>query len=286
VEIVAAPKEMETEEIIDRVATGEFDLTLADSHIVDLELQWRDDVEAAFPLSGELPLAWAARESNPELLQALNEFLDREYRGLHYNIIYAKYFKDARRIAQHRSGRAKVIGALSPYDEIVKEYAERYDFDWRLIVSIMFQESRFNPGASSFAGARGLMQVLPGTAGELGFDNLQDPEESIHAGVKYLAWVRERFEADLSVRDRMWFTLAAYNAGSGHVRDARRLARQLGLNPNVWFGNVERAMLLLSRPQYAETAQHGYCRCGEPVRYVRDVRSRYNAYVETMNDKL
>ena len=211
--------------------------------------------------------------------RALNEFLDREYRGLLYNIIYAKYFKDPRRIARHRSERAKELRALSPYDDTVKQYAARYDFDWRLILAMMYQESRFNPGASSFAGARGLMQVLPGTAGEMGFDNLYDPEESIHAGVKYLAWVRERFEPELSVRDRMWFTLAAYNAGSGHVRDARRLARQQGWNPNVWFGNVERAMLLLSRPQYAQAARHGYCRCGEPVRYVRDVRSRYNAYV-------
>jgi membrane-bound lytic murein transglycosylase F len=126
------------------------------------------------------------------------------------------------------------------------------------------------------------MQVLPSTAQELGFDDLSQPEQAIHAGVKYLDWVRDRFETELSVRDRMWFTLAAYNAGPGHVRDARRLAELQGLNPNRWFGNVEQTMLLLSRSQYFQAAQHGYCRCTEPVNYVREIRSRYNAYVETI----
>ena len=112
---------------------------------------------------------------------------------------------------------------------------------------------------------------------------LVDPEAGIHAGIKYLHWVRNRFEAELSVPDRMWFTLAAYNAGAGHVRDARRLAAKLGLNPNRWFGNVEQAMLLLSRPQYAQEARHGYCRSTEPVKYVREVRSRYKAYVDSID---
>jgi membrane-bound lytic murein transglycosylase F len=282
VTIAEAPEEMVTEEIIGMVASGDYDLTLADSHIVDIEVNWREDVKAAFPLTNLLPLSWAVRASNPELKEALDDFLQREYRGLYFNIIYERYFRDARKIRRHRDERADLVGDLSPYDAIVKKYADVYGFDWRLIVSMMYQESQFDPRARSFAGATGLMQVLPRTAGEFGFDDLHDPEEAIHAGIKYLDWVRDRFEPDLSVQDRMWFTLAAYNAGAGHVRDARRLARQQGLNPNVWFGNVERAMLLLSRTQYAQAAQHGYCRCGEPVRYVRDVRSRYTAYVETV----
>ena len=146
----------------------------------------------------------------------------------------------------------------------------------------MYQESRFEPEAKSWAGARGLMQVLPRTAKEFGFDDLKDPETGIHAGVKYLDWVRERFEVELPVKDRMWFALAAYNAGAGHVRDARRLARQQGWDPNRWFDNVEQAMLLLSRREYANAAQHGYCRCNEPVQYVREIQTRYNAYVETV----
>jgi len=281
-ELVAAPEEMETEEIISLVASGEYDLTLADSHIVDIELTWRDDIKMAFPLTEALPWAWAVRESNLQLAEAANAFLAREYRSLHYNVVYDRYFRDSRRILDHIERRVDVTTGISPYDEIVKKYAEMYEFDWRLIVSLMYQESRFLPNARSFAGARGLMQVLPSTAQELGFDDLSQPEQAIHAGVKYLDWVRDRFETELSVRDRMWFTLAAYNAGPGHVRDARRLAELQGLNQNRWFGNVEQTMLLLSRSQYFQAAQHGYCRCTEPVNYVREIRSRYNAYVETI----
>jgi membrane-bound lytic murein transglycosylase F len=279
VRIEAVPEEEETEEIIGRVSIGEYDLTLADSHILAIELTWRDDVRAAFALSEGIPLAWAVRESNPDLKNAADAFLDREYRGLLYNVIREKYFEDPRRIRRHLAARIDIKRGLSPYDEIVKRYADEYDFDWRLIVSQMYQESRFDPQARSFAGARGLMQVLPRTARELGFDNVEDPETGIHAGVKYLDWVRDRFETELSVRDRMWFTLAAYNAGPGHVRDARRLAASQGLDPNRWFGNVEQAMLLLSRTDHARNARHGYCRCSEPVRYVREIRERYNAYV-------
>jgi membrane-bound lytic murein transglycosylase F len=282
VDIVAAPEEYETEEIIARVASGEYDLTLSDSHILEIELNWRDDVRPAFALSDSEPLAWAVRENSPELKAALDAFIREEYRGLYYNVIYEKYFRDTGKIRDRRNQEEEERAGLSPYDDIVKKYADRYGFDWRLIVSMMFQESRFNPRARSFAGAGGLMQILPHTASELGFDDIVDPDEGIHAGVKYLHWVRNRFEPDLSVPDRMWFTLAAYNAGAGHVRDARRLAAKLGLNPNRWFGNVEQAMLLLSRPQYAQEARHGYCRSTEPVKYVREVRSRYKAYVDSI----
>jgi membrane-bound lytic murein transglycosylase F len=280
VEIVAAPEEMETEEVIARVAEGEFDLTLADSHVLAIELTWRDDVRAAFALRESIPLAWAVRESNPELLDAVNEFIENEYRGLFYNVIYDRYFEDPSRMRRHAEQRATREGRLSPYDDLVRKYAAQYGFDWRLIVAMMFQESRFDPQAHSFAGARGLMQLLPRTAMEIGFEDLEDPETGIHAGIMYLDWLRERFEPDLPVGDRMWFTLAAYNAGAGHVKDARRLAASMGENPNRWFNNVEQSMLLLSRTQYYPNTQHGYCRCTEPVRYVREVRSRYNAYVE------
>ena len=98
--------------------------------------------------------------------------------------------------------------------------------------------------------------------------------------MRYLAWLYARFESELSVRDRMWFSLAAYNAGLGHVRDARRLATELGLDPNQWFRNVEQAMLLLSRRKFFSKSRHGYVRGREPVGYVRAIRDRYNAYVQ------
>jgi len=278
----AAPEEMEDEAIIARVAQGEYDLTVTTSNILDVELTWRDDVEAAFSLGEPVPQGWAVREEDARLLRALNKFIDKEYRGVFYNITYDKYFKDPRRILKHVNVRADAVegGALSPYDDIVRTYAERYGFDWHLIVAMMYQESRFDPDAKSPFGALGLMQVLPRTAEQFGFSNLLDPDEGIHAGVKYLAWLRERFQEDLPIRERMWFALASYNAGLGHVRDARRLARRLGLDPKRWFDNVERAMLLLSKPEYAREAHNGYVRGRETVRYLRQIRTRYRAYVD------
>jgi membrane-bound lytic murein transglycosylase F len=143
----------------------------------------------------------------------------------------------------------------------------------------MYQESRFDPQAESWAGARGLMQILPTTGELFGVQDLHAVDTSIHTGVRYLAWLQERFEPDLTVQDRMWFTLAAYNAGLGHVRDARILARKMGWNPDRWFNNVDRAMLLLSRRSFYQLATHGYARGKETVDYVRQIRDRYNAYI-------
>lgn len=280
-EIEAAPEDLETEEIINRVATGEYDLTVADSHIVDIERTWRDDIRTAFALGETRDHGWAVRQEDKKLLAAINRFFDKEYRGLFYNITYRKYFKNAKninRFAERRADR-NPDGSLSPYDVLARQYARRYGFDWRMVVSQMYQESRFDPKAKSWVGALGLMQVMPRTGRELELENLRDPETGLHAGVKYLNWLMERFEPDLEVADRTWFALASYNAGLGHVHDARRLAAKMGWNPDKWFGNVERAMLLLSKKQYARGARYGYVRGEEPVRYVRQIRDRYQAYI-------
>jgi membrane-bound lytic murein transglycosylase F len=281
-ELVAAPEEMETAEIIGRVATGEYDLTVADDNVLAIELERRDDVRGAFALTGEKPVGWAVRSDNPGLLTAVNRFVRAEYRGTLYNILYARYFRSAGKRLAAVDAQGPEGHALTPYDDIVRRYAEMYGFDWRLIAAVMYEESRFDPKATSSAGARGLMQVMPETVHDLGFDpaQIEDPEVAIHAGVRYLAWVRERFDEELPVRDRMWFTLAGYNAGYGHVEDARRLAASKRLNPNRWFDNVERAMALLERPEVARETRYGYCRCSEPIDYVRSVRARYNAYLE------
>jgi membrane-bound lytic murein transglycosylase F len=128
------------------------------------------------------------------------------------------------------------------------------------------------------------MQLMPRTAKEMGVIDIVDPASSIRGGVKYLDWLRDRFDADLAISDRLWFTLAAYNAGSGHVQDARRLAGQLGHNPDRWFGHTEQAMLLLGKKQYAKKARYGYVNGSEPVNYVRDIKQRFEAYVDLSRD--
>ena len=284
VDIAPAPEDAETEALIAAVGEGHIDLTVAASHVLDIELGHRSDVRKAFTLRGPVPLGWAVRRDNPELLAALNEFLDKEYRGLFFNVVYQKYFENPVRMRRHREDRVdhEQADGLSPWDEMVKREVETYGFDWPLIVAQMYQESRFNPKARSHAGAIGLMQLLPRTAREFGVRRLRDPEQSIRAGVAYLAWLHSRFEPDLTVKDRIWFALAAYNAGYGHVTDARRLAsEELGLDPNRWFDNVEEAMRLLSKRAYYRNTVHGYVRGYEVVNYVREIRERYRSYLQT-----
>lgn len=281
-QLEAMPADMETEQIMAHVGAGELDLTLADSHILQAQQTWSDAVQGLLALGAPRPHGWAVRQDNPDLLAAVNDFWSREYRGLYYNIFYRRYFQDDSRMRRQRAGRVDIEGGegLSQWDDLTRRYAEDYGFDWRLILAQMYQESRFDPAAESWVGARGLMQVMPRTGRELGLAPLDDPEVSVRAGVKYMDWLRDRFPERLPADTQLWFSLAAYNAGVGHVRDARRLAAQQGLDPDRWFGNVEQAMLLLADPAYHQNARHGFVRGQEPVNYVRHIRDRYRAYAQ------
>ena len=283
IDIVPAPEDMEAEALIAAVGEGRIDLTVAASHVLDLELGYRTDVRKAFTLRGPVALGWGVRRENPELLAALDEYLDEEYRGLFFNVVYQNYFENPIRMRRLREGRVdhERAGGLSPWDGLVKREAAAHGFDWPLIVAQMYQESRFDPRARSPAGAIGLMQLLPRTAREFGVGNPRDPEQSIRAGVAYLAWLHSRLESELAVKDRIWFALAAYNAGFGHVSDARKLAGgELGLDPDRWFDNVEEAMRLLSKRAYHRKTRHGYVRGHEVVKYVREIRERYRSYLQ------
>lgn len=266
--------------LIERVGRGQLDLTLADSHVAEVEAAFDERLFIGPRLDPERTLGWVLRPDQPALLAALNQFIKERYRGYEYNVLRNKYFRNERRMRRQREHR--VAGeTLSPYDGLIRAAAEEHGFDWRLLVSQMYQESGFDPTQVSFAGARGLMQVLPRTAQEVGVDpeRLAEPAAGVTAGVRYLAWTRDRF-ASLPRGERHWFALAAYNAGVGHVRDARRLAAEQGWDEGRWFDNVENAMLLLSEDRYAGQAVHGYVRGSEPVRYVSDIRHRYRAYLD------
>jgi len=285
--IEATPPALEPEAVIGRVGSGEYDLTLADDHIVSNARAWNDRVRAVLDVGEPVSHRWAVREGNDALLAAVDRFLTRTYRSEFYNVVYAKYFQDHERIQHFHAQRVDLANdrGLSPFDDLIRQYAKRHGFDWRLLAAQMYQESGFNPRARSWVGARGVMQIMPRTAQQVGVTgDLYDPEVSIRAGARYLDWLRDRFEEDLSVQDRMWFTLASFNAGIGHVRDARRLAPRLGLDPDRWFDNVEVAMLRLSQPKYYQRARFGYVRGREPVEYVRSIRERYQAYILWTDD--
>ena len=278
-QIAALPDSIETEDILAGVEEGRYDVTLCDSNLLDVELAYGRQLKAAFSIK-PTALGWAVREDNPALLAALNQYVKEEKGGLFFNMMKKRYFENKRTIAKAKDSlRVDLSGRLSPYDELVKKYARQYGQDWRLITAQMYQESKFDPQAVSWVGARGLMQIMPVTGLELGFTDLHDPEENIHAGVKYMSQLVNRFDSNIPIEERTRLALAAYNVGYGHVLDARRLARENGWNPNRWFGHVEQAMRLLANPAYHERARYGFCRCGQPVHYVGNIQSMYDAYI-------
>lgn len=270
-----------TELLIAQVGDKEIDLTIADSNLVTIEKKFRDDITTPLTLNESVPHSYIVRKNNPKLLEHLNEFIRVHYRTTFYNVVKHRYFHARKLDKEVIENRLMTGSNLSPYDSLVQSNAHRYNFDWRLIVSQMYQESKFNPKAKSYAGAVGLMQVMPRTGRELGITNLKDPEQSIIAGVRYLDWTRDRFSNDLPIQEQVLFSLAAYNAGYGHVKDAQRLARQLGLRDDKWFNNVEQAMLLLQKRHYYQHARFGYVRGKEPVNYVYKIHQRYLAYVQS-----
>ena len=273
---------VETEQLIQMVSSGEYEATMAGEHLLDIELAKGVPVRSAYVLDEPAAHSIVLRKRNPKLKQALDEFVKRVYKSEFYNVIYTKYFKSQR--SMQRLARGRVVdplrGEISPYDELVRKYADRYGFDWRLVTAQMYQESKFNPKAKSNVGARGLMQLMPRTAKEMGVKNSNDPALNIKGGIKYLDWLRDRFDSNLPISERLWFTLASYNAGAGHVHDARRLARLKGFDPNRWFDHTEKAMLLLAKKKYARKARFGYVNGREPVNYVRDIRQRFEAYID------
>jgi membrane-bound lytic murein transglycosylase F len=263
------------------VGAGKISASVADSNIVQLEMTYNNNIRSAGPLGDVTEISWVARKNQPALKTELDAFMKKLYKGTFYNIMVNKYFKDSKGSRSDQKLRADRGGRLSPYDELVKKHSKTFELDWRLITSQMYQESRFDPNAKSWVGAKGLMQVMPRTAQELKVDNVEQPDNGILAGVKLMARYSNYFNSpDISAKDRIRFALASYNCGPGHVYDARELASQMGLNPNKWFNHVEKALLLLSKKDVAKNVRYGYCRCEEPVNYVSQIQDRYDHYVQ------
>jgi membrane-bound lytic murein transglycosylase F len=276
--IMVANPGITSEALLFRVAQGIYDLTVIGSHEVNAEFSRQLNLKALLGLGEPDPLVWLVRQTDSQLLTELNKFIDTEYRKGFYNVIYSRYIEKPDRRNTDASLFAN-IDQLSPYDDIVHKYADHFSFDWRLIVALMYQESRFNPRAVSSSGASGLMQVLPATAQTIGVGDLENPDNSIHAGVLYLDRLRSQFEEELPLSDRLWFALAAYNSGYNRVQRARSLAEKMKLDKNRWFNNVELAMLKMGRPYKSNGETVRDCQCGQTVAYVREISTLYNNYL-------
>jgi len=263
------PDAESTTQLLTRLEDGDAEITVLESHLAEAELPDHPTLEIIHRVDDTPGRAWAVRTDQPELLAALNGFLDREVGRVTHAVLIRKYFRrDTRRV--ERPGLQE-DGSLSRWDDLIQQYTIGTDFDWRLLTAQMFQESRFDPEARSHAGAYGLMQMMPQTARQMGVSDISDPEQQIKAGAEYMEWLYSRFSSDLSTADRLAFTLAAYNAGWGHVRDARHVAELTGRDPDRWFDSVEHSMLSLSDPDVYSFTRHGYVRGREPVNYVRRI---------------
>ena len=278
-ELVRAPNSISELEKLECVADGRYDLTVCEDTMVLLATEGGCRVKTLFPVSRKESWSWLIRRQNPGLAKAINAFWAGEYKSAFYNQRVNLYFTSesfAQKIVPVFLDKDK--RSISKYDGLFQKYGSLYGFDWLFLAAQAYQESRFDPSARSHCGAKGLMQLMPETAREMGFRDVVTPDPGIHAGVKYLAKLYHRFDGQVVQTDKLCFALASYNAGAGHVADARQITRIQGLDPNRWHGHVETGMKLLSRPEYAAQVQYGYCRAAETIHYVEQILLYYGHY--------
>jgi len=269
IEIVEVGKSLEIEDILELVNAGVFEMTVCDHHIAELWSAVLTDMTLRHDLKTNTggQISWAVRKENPELRASLNTFIRQIRKGtLMGNILFKRYFQDTGCIknpleAEERRKLDRVI-------RLFKKYGKRYGFEWQALAAQAYQESGLDHGKKSRHGAVGVMQVLPSTAADpsVNIRNIRRLESNIHAGVKYLAHLRNEYFADSEIEpaDQLNFAFAAYNAGPAGIRQLRNRAKAMKLDPNKWFRNVERAALQMN---YQET-----------VRYVSNIHKYYIAY--------
>ncbi|MEQ8301939.1 MAG: transporter substrate-binding domain-containing protein [Cyclobacteriaceae bacterium] len=278
----------ETESLIKKVAEGEIDYTVTDEMIGLVNAAYYDNLDVKTKVSFPQQIAWAVRKNSPTLLEEINTWIRKVKKDGTLNVIYNRYFNSPRTSARRRKSDYSSLGGnkLSVYDDVIRKKAAELDWDWRLLASMIYQESNFMPNVTSWAGARGLMQLMPSTGKYYGAVDLDDPIQSINAGVKFIKFLDRQWSKTIEDEDeRVKFILASYNVGLSHVIDARNLARKYDGNPLKWEGEVESYLLKKSDPEYYRdpVVKAGYCRCEEPVKYVRQILYRFEEYKRYIN---
>ena len=273
-------------ELIQRVSRREIPFTIVDSDIAQKNLTYYDSINIQLRVGFEQRSSWAVSRRDQWLADSINEWaasLDAQ----EYSKQALKHYFEMNRGPKPDSVKVDTLavtppGGISPYDQVFKQYAKEMGWDWRLLAAIAYSESGFDPNATSWMGARGLMQVMPKTAQSFGVaeSDLGNPEVSVRVASKILKELDGIMRSRTGSADRIKFVLAAYNAGSGHVTDAIALARKYELDPRVWSENVEQAMLWKMDPEYYNDSvcTNGYCRGTEPVDYVVKVLNCYENY--------
>lgn len=273
----------ETESLIRKVATGEIKYTVTDQTIAMVNSLYYPNLDINTALSLPQQIAWGLRKNSPDLKAAIDQWLIKIKKNGLFQTLYKKYFNNPRfSITIANSDYSTLKGnKLSVYDDQIKKGAKKIGWDWRLIASVVYQESNFDPKVESWAGAIGLMQIMPDTGDFLKVANLWDPDENIEAGIRFLKFLDDYWAKTVDdPQERLKFVLASYNVGVSHVIDAQKLARKNARNASKWDDSVEYFLLQKSNPKYYRdvVVVAGYCRCDGPVRYVKEVLDRYEEY--------
>ena len=283
------PGNLSTDEIIKMVADGQIKYTVADNNIASINASYYPILDIEVPLSFSQRIAWAVNPGCPELLEAANAWISKIKESTDYYTIYNRYYRNKR--SYSRRVRSDFFSLnnnrISPYDSIIKKYAKVLDWDWRLLSSLVYQESKFEPEASAWTEASGLMQIMPETAEALGITDSNDPDDNLKGGTKYLRQLERNFKAVKDSVQRIKFTMAAFNCGIAHIFDAQRLAAKRGLDSLIWDDNVEDMIVALSYPKnYNDPViYYGYVRGVETYTYVQQVFERYGHYIQFISKK-
>jgi membrane-bound lytic murein transglycosylase F len=285
ISIIEVP--FETEELISMVARSEIDYAVCDENIAIVNTSYFPVIDVSTPVSFSQNLAWGLRlKSSDKLGDALNSWIAAFKTTSDYNILYAKYFRRNRSEKIIQSDYyALSTGKVSPWDYQIKSFSDSLKWDWRLLASLICQESHFDPTVVSWAGAVGLMQIMPQTGRNFGIDINASPENNMKAGVMYINYLQKYFSNVIpDSTERLKFVLAAYNAGAGNIVDAMKLADKNGKDPHLWDDNVAVWLLKKSEPKYYNdpVVENGYCRGDESVNFVMRVLERYSEYKNIM----
>lgn len=276
------------EEIIGLVASGDIDYTVCDEHIAKVNATYYPNIDIKTNISFAQNIAWAVQKDADSLTYFLNLFIENNLEKRWYANLYNKYYRNSRSAKYFKSDYLSLNASkISTFDDVIKDYSKDIGWDWRLLASVIYQESRFNPEVRSWAGAYGLMQLMPRTAERFGVSDLSSSTESIRGGTKFIAWLdKQLYKAVPDSLERVKFILASYNVGLGHVLDAIRLAKKNGKDTSIWNDNVDYYLLHKSNPKYYRdpVVKYGYCRGSEPYAYVTEVMNRYDEYRKVIHD--
>jgi membrane-bound lytic murein transglycosylase F len=270
--------DLTTQDLLAEVGEGSLDCAAANELQFEDARNYHPNLIAELDIVPPSRLAWAFPENaDPDLLKQVQIFFAAIQQDGTLHRLLERYYGHSGRLDTMDAAAfiTRINTVLPRYRHLFDEAATLTGIDWRLLAALSYQESQWDPLATSYTNVRGMMMLTGDTADQMKVKNRLNPRESILAGAKYLLLLKDRLPSRIHEPDRTWLALAAYNQGYSHLQDARILTQRAGLNPDSW-ADVKRWMPLLNRPKYYKTLKHGYARGGEAVILVESVRSYYD----------